>query len=194
MPVAIARRLLARCFHPPLQRRQIPLPEGGPSARRGGRRGAWRPAAARSGWRAGGRPRPARAAASRRSAPGRDCPAAGRTRSAGAAEDAVVGVERAGGLDGEIEAVVADLAGGADGLGLGGFDLLAGLGENRSGSWSRQATWSSQACRLSSSITAMGRPAGSAAAALAAARTAKSPDSRLTTSASRRPTRSPARR
>jgi hypothetical protein len=38
-------------------------------------------------------------------------------------------IEPAGRLDREIEAVVADLAAGADGLGLGRLGLLAGLGE-----------------------------------------------------------------
>ena len=47
----------------------------------------------------------------------------------GAAEDAVIVVDAAGGLDREVQAVVADLAGGADGLGLGRLGLLAGLGE-----------------------------------------------------------------
>jgi hypothetical protein len=41
----------------------------------------------------------------------------------------VIGVESTGGLDREVQALVADLARGADGLGLGCLGLLAGLGE-----------------------------------------------------------------
>jgi hypothetical protein len=41
----------------------------------------------------------------------------------------VILVDAAGSLDGEVQALVADLAGGADGLGLGRLGLLAGLGE-----------------------------------------------------------------
>src|SRR5215217_7085304 len=38
-------------------------------------------------------------------------------------------VNAAGGVDGQLQALVADLAGGADGLGLGRLGLLPGLGE-----------------------------------------------------------------
>ena len=47
----------------------------------------------------------------------------------GAAEDAVIVVEPTSGVDGQIAAVVADLAAGADGLGLGRLDPLARFGE-----------------------------------------------------------------
>jgi len=47
----------------------------------------------------------------------------------GAAEDAVIVVDAAGGVDRELQAGVADLAALADGLGLGGLGVLAGLGE-----------------------------------------------------------------
>jgi hypothetical protein len=47
----------------------------------------------------------------------------------GAAEHAVILVEPVGRLDREVQAVVADLAAGADGLGLGRLGLLTGLGE-----------------------------------------------------------------
>src|SRR5215207_83179 len=47
----------------------------------------------------------------------------------GAPKDAVIVVEPTGGVDGQLQALVADLAGGADGLGLGRLGVLAGLGE-----------------------------------------------------------------
>jgi hypothetical protein len=47
----------------------------------------------------------------------------------GAAEDAVVAVQPWRGGDRQLQAAVADLAAGADGFGLGGFGVLAGVGE-----------------------------------------------------------------
>jgi hypothetical protein len=47
----------------------------------------------------------------------------------GAAEDAVIVIEPAGGRDGQLAAVVADLTARADGLGLGRLGLLTRLGE-----------------------------------------------------------------
>ena len=84
----------------------------------------------------------------------------------GAAEDAVIGVDPAGGVHGQVAALVADLAGATD-LALASAALVCspGSGKNRSGSRSRQAAWSSHACRPPSSITATGCPARSASVA-----------------------------
>jgi hypothetical protein len=61
----------------------------------------------------------------------------------------MIGVEPAGRLDRKVQAVVTDLAGRADGLGLGCLGLLAGFGEEleRVGSLSPLSGWPSLRCQ-----------------------------------------------
>jgi hypothetical protein len=109
--------------------------QAGPTARRrlsarpGGCRAGGRPAAARPRWRAGGPARPARGAAGRRWDRGRCCREAGCARRAGCRQRCRDRRRSRRRPYREVEAAVADLAAGADGLGLGRLELLAGLGE-----------------------------------------------------------------